>query len=47
MDVGIIIAATVCIQLVQIRREFGPQGQQFLPSDCFFRLGDRAVCLFR
>ncbi len=29
MDVGIIIAATVCIQLVQIWREFGPQGKQF------------------
>jgi hypothetical protein len=30
MEVGIIIATAVGIQFVQVRRKFGPQGQQFL-----------------
>jgi hypothetical protein len=39
MDVGVIIAAAVCIELVQIRREFGPQCQQFFTLGLFLPAG--------
>ncbi len=29
MDVDVIVATAVGVQFVQVRREFGPQGQQF------------------
>ncbi len=35
MEVGVIIPAAVGVQLVQIRREFGPQGQQFFTLGLF------------